>query len=157
MKSILRGRISRIWKTDSVLSCYCIDEDPSEQRRRNVEAKTHNFSRPKMRGGCGSLLYSWDIVAVEGLRLLLGIWILLWSFGLGSLEMSKFWRINECLENRAKMPGGCGCETQPSSVYVCFCLNPSQLINLYLEKLPKISHCHFSHKTLKPLSVWVCV
>ena len=68
--------ISRIWKTGSVCSYYCIDEDPSERRRRNVEAKTHNFSRPKMRGGCGSLLFSWDIVAVERLRLLLGIWIL---------------------------------------------------------------------------------
>ena len=55
----------KIWKTNSVLSYYCIDEDPSERRRRNVEAKTHNFSRPKMRGGCGSLLFSWDIVAVE--------------------------------------------------------------------------------------------
>ena len=75
----LRVIISRIWKTDSVLSYYCIDEDPSERRRRNVEAKTHNFSRPKMRGGCGSLLFSWDIVAVERLRLLLGIWKLLRS------------------------------------------------------------------------------
>ena len=99
--------ISIIWKTDIVCSCYCIDEDPSERRRRNVEAKTHNFSRPKMRGGCGSLLYSWDIVAVEGLRLLLGIWILHESFEWGSLEMSKFWQLNGYLEKRQKMRGGC--------------------------------------------------
>ena len=33
-----------------VLLYYCIDQDPSEQRRRNVKAKTRHFLRPKLYG-----------------------------------------------------------------------------------------------------------